>query len=173
MTLAWLMPPKAGPPAAWAIFALALATIAGAWTFQAFGIRPCDLCLAQRYAYYAGAPLAAVTAVAATRAPAALVRIGFLLLAVIFAANAILAAYHAGVEFRLWHGPTACTGSITAADIADLLDQLDKVKVVRCDEVQIRVAGLSLAVWDVLISAAIALYAALASRAPPTTPEAP
>ncbi|MBV8240696.1 MAG: disulfide bond formation protein B, partial [Hyphomicrobiales bacterium] len=37
-------------------------------------------------------------------------------------------------------------------------------KVVRCDEAQLRVAGLSLAGWNVLVSAALAAYAALAAR---------
>jgi disulfide bond formation protein DsbB len=35
---------------------------------------------------------------------------------------------------------------------------------VRCDEVQLRVAGLSLAGWNVVASAALAVYAALAAR---------
>ena len=42
-----------------------------------------------------------------------------------------------------------------------MLEQLDKVKVVRCDEVQWRFLGLSLAGYNVLISllmAAIALF---------------
>jgi disulfide bond formation protein DsbB len=41
---------------------------------------------------------------------------------------------------------------------------LETVKVVRCDEVSLRVFGLSLANWNILISAAIA---ALAARAIP------
>jgi disulfide bond formation protein DsbB len=38
------------------------------------------------------------------------------------------------------------------------------VKVVRCDEVQLRIAGLSLAGWNVIASAVLAVYAALAAR---------
>ncbi|MGY4567407.1 disulfide bond formation protein DsbB [Bradyrhizobium sp. USDA 3256] len=40
-----------------------------------------------------------------------------------------------------------------------LLDQLDKVKVVRCDEVQWRFLGISLAGYNVLISLAMAAIA--------------
>jgi disulfide bond formation protein DsbB len=40
-----------------------------------------------------------------------------------------------------------------------LLDNLDKVKVVRCDEVQWRFLGLSLAGYNVLISLAMAMMA--------------
>jgi disulfide bond formation protein DsbB len=41
------------------------------------------------------------------------------------------------------------------ANAADLLAQLDTVKVVRCDAVSLRVFGLSLANWNVFISLAI------------------
>jgi disulfide bond formation protein DsbB len=148
-----------------AIGGLAFATIAGAWIFQALGFAPCDLCLEQRYAYYAGVPLAALAfALAASgsgRLPTALV---FWLLAAMFAANVVLAGYHSGVEAHLWRGPTACTGSIAGPQsAASLLEQLATVKVVNCDVVQLRVFGLSLANWNVLISAALAALAARAA----------
>jgi disulfide bond formation protein DsbB len=50
----------------------------------------------------------------------------------------------------------------------NLLEQLNKVKVVRCDEVQWRFLGLSLAGYNVLVSltlAAIAVWGALAGAA--------
>ena len=81
-----------------------------------------------------------------------------------FAANAVLAAYHVGVEYHWWQGPTACAGGPGSIDVNDLVKSLDSVKVVRCDEVQLRIAGLSLAGWNVLASAALAVYAALAAR---------
>jgi disulfide bond formation protein DsbB len=82
----------------------------------------------------------------------------------IFAASAALAAYHAGVEYHWWQGPTACTGGVGSLDVNDLLKSLDSVKVVRCDEVQLRIAGLSLAGWNVVASAVLAAYAAIAAR---------
>ena len=46
--------------AALAVTALAAGTIAGAWYFQlVLDIRPCPLCLEQRYAYYLAIPLGA------------------------------------------------------------------------------------------------------------------
>ena len=45
------------------------------------------------------------------------------------------------------------------------MNALNSVKVVRCDEVQLRIAGLSLAGWNVIASAVLAVYAALAARA--------
>src|SRR5260370_12614629 len=57
--------------AALAIAIIAAATLAGAWFFQPLlDIRPCPLCLQQRYAYYLAIPLRALVALAApTPAP--------------------------------------------------------------------------------------------------------
>ena len=146
-----------------AIAGLAFATIAGAWIFQYAGYPPCDLCLEQRIAYYAGVPLALlIAAAAATRAPRALLGAGFALLAAMFLYNAGLALYHSGVEAKYWSGPTACTGGALAPAGGDLLKQLETVKVVRCDAVNLRVLGFSLANWNILISAALAALSAAA-----------
>lgn len=160
--------PQSFAASALAIFALAFAAIGGAWIFEALGYPPCDLCLEQRYAYYVGVPLAAlVFGLAIGGVPSALLRIGLAALALIFAANAILAIYHSGVEAGLWQGPTACTGSAAEpAGAGDLLKQLQTVKVVRCDAVSLRVFGLSLANWNVFISAMLAALAARATLPP-------
>ena len=165
MTLAEIAFPPSQPTRAVIIAVLAVGILAAVWILQAFGYQPCELCLTQRYAFYAAAPLALLTAFAASRLGSGLARAGLLLLAAIFAANAVLAAYHAGVEYHWWTGPTACTGGFTGSlDVNDLAKALDSVKVVRCDEVQLRIAGLSLAGWNVLASAALAVYAAVAAR---------
>jgi disulfide bond formation protein DsbB len=151
---------QAAAPSALAIAALALLTLAGAWGFQWAGHPPCDLCLEQRYAYYAGAPLALlIAATAAVRAPRAAVTAGFALLTAMFLYNAGLAVYHSGVEAKYWAGPTACAGGALAPAGGDLLKQLETVKVVRCDEVSLRVLGLSLANWNIFISGALAALA--------------
>jgi disulfide bond formation protein DsbB len=156
--------PSQGPRALW-IAAASLAVLAAVWIFQAFGYAPCELCLTQRYAFYAALPLALLTAFLASRSAHGAARAGFAALAAIFAANAILAAYHAGVEYHWWAGPTACTGGLTGPlDVNDLVNTLNSAKVVRCDEVQLKLAGLSLAGWNVVASAALAVYAVLAAR---------
>jgi disulfide bond formation protein DsbB len=160
--------------AALVIAVIAAATLAGAWFLQlALDIRPCPLCLEQRYAYYLAIPLAALTALAAARdAPRALLYLALLILALATLANAGLATYHAGVEWKFWPGPTECTGPILDFGSAgSLLERLDKVKVVRCDEVQWRFLGLSLAGYNVLISLLMSAIAAwgitrLAARKP-------
>lgn len=146
-----------------AIAVAAAATIAGAWFFElVLDVRPCPLCLEQRYAYYLAIPLAALLALAAVRgAPRAMLVGGFAVLAVALLANAGLGAYHAGVEWGFWRGPTDCSGPIVDfGNGGSLLDTLNKVKVIRCDEVQWRFLGLSLAGYNVLISLALAGHAA-------------
>jgi disulfide bond formation protein DsbB len=163
MTLAAFVLPPSREARALRIAAASIVILATVWIFQWFGYAPCELCLTQRYAFYAAIPLALLTAFASSSA-SGLARVGFGLLALAFAANAALAAYHVGVEYHWWQGPTACTGGPGSLDVNDLVKALDSVKVVRCDEVQLRVAGLSLASWNVVASAVLAVYAALAAR---------
>ncbi|TPQ32394.1 disulfide bond formation protein B [Bradyrhizobium guangdongense] len=170
-----LKPATASPAltASLAVSLIAAATIAGAWFFQlVLEILPCPLCLEQRYAYYLAIPLGAVTALAARgEAPRPLLLAGLAILALATLANAGLGAYHSGVEWGFWKGPTDCSGPVVNLGSAkDLLSRLDTTKVVRCDEVQWRFLGLSLAGYNVLISllmAAIAAwgFAATAKRA--------
>jgi disulfide bond formation protein DsbB len=149
--------------AALAIALIAAATLAGAWFFQlVLDIRPCPLCLEQRYAYYLAVPLGVLIALAAAKdAPRALLYAGLAILALASLGNAGLGAYHAGVEWGLWKGPTDCTGPVgNLGSAGDLLQRLDTVKVIRCDEVQWRFLGLSLAGYNVLISLLMAAIAA-------------
>ena len=148
--------------AALAVTVIAAATLAGAWFFQlVLDIQPCPLCLEQRYAYYLAVPLGALVALAAARdAPRGVVMAGLALLALATLANAGLGAYHAGVEWGFWKGPTECTGPLVDLGKAgNLLQRLDTVKVIRCDEVQWRFLGLSLAGYNVLISLLMAAIA--------------
>lgn len=156
--------------AALAVAVIAATTLAGAWFFQlVLGIVPCPLCLEQRYAYYLAVPLGLLVAIlAAKEAPRPVLLAGLALLLLATLANAWLGAYHAGVEWKFWQGPTDCSGPIVDFGKAgSLLDRLDTVKVVRCDEVQWRFLGLSLAGYNVLISllmAAIAAWGLVSAR---------
>ena len=149
--------------AALLVLIVAAATIAGAWFFQlVLDIQPCPMCLEQRYAYYTIIPLAALVAFGAAKgAPKSLVVAGLVIIALAAAGNSIFGVYHAGVEWKFWQGPTDCTGPLVNFGTAgNLLDQLDKVKVVPCDVVQWRFLGLSLAGYNALISALMAAIAA-------------
>ena len=164
MTVPELTPARAAA----AVAVIAAATVGGALFIEhVLGVKPCELCLLQRIPYYAGTVLAAGAAVIAARWPrgvAPAVALG--VIALVFAAGSVGGAYHAGVEWGLWAGPTGCTGGITRpAAMGDFLRQLETVKVVRCDEVAMRILGLSLAAWNALIALGLALLAAAGARA--------
>ena len=155
--------------AALAVLGIAAATIAGAWYFQlVVGLQPCPMCLEERYAYYLAVPLAALVVLAAgLRAPRGLLICGLVILALATFANAVFGAYHAGVEWKFWPGPSDCTGPVgNLGSAGSLLDRLDSVKVVMCDEIQWSFLGISLAGYNALISllmVAIALWGAAKS----------
>jgi disulfide bond formation protein DsbB len=147
-------------PAILAILFVASATIAAAWAFQIIGgYVPCPLCLEQRWPYYATLPIAIVLLLAGGRE--LLLRTGLLLIALIMFASALLAVYHAGIEWRWWQGPQACSGG---AGLTGTLPDLSNLSVVRCDEAALRILGLSLAGWNALISLLIAGLALAAAR---------
>lgn len=142
------------------ILCAAAATILGALVFEhGFGLHPCPLCLMQRKPFYGGIALA--LAMMILPLPARWLRWGLLVLGALFLASAGLGAYHAGVEWSWWLGPSDCSapGGAAPADMGAFLDTLSRTRVVSCTEAAWRFLGLSLAGWNVLISLAIAALA--------------
>src|SRR3981189_2334601 len=154
--------------AATAIAVGGAATILGAWFFQyGLGLKPCPLCLEQRYAYYFAIPLAVMVAlgdqVGASRKVllAALIAIALGMLW-----NAGLGVYHSGVEWKWWAGPQECSGALEGLGSAGgLANRLQAFNVGRCDDAAWRFLGLSLAGYNALISVALAAIAAWAAAA--------
>lgn len=154
-----------GRVAALAVAAIGAATIAGALASQhLFGLVPCKLCLWQRQPYYWGVPLA--LAVAALPRDGRARRAGLLLLALLFLASAGLGAYHSGVEWGWFAGPSDCGGGSGAAPgaVGDFLQSLGSVRVVSCTEAAWRLAGLSLAGWNALVSLGLSGLAFVGAR---------
>ncbi len=139
------------------ILVVATATIAGAWIFQLAGYDPCHLCLMQRWAYYFAVPFSLLLSVRGGANPQG-ARRGLYLLALVMLGSAIFGAYHAGVEWKWWEGPATCSG-----DISSGLPDLSK-PVVACNEAALRIAGISLAGWNAIISAALAAMALAGAR---------
>jgi disulfide bond formation protein DsbB len=147
---------------------VSVATILGAYFFQfVLGLPPCPLCLEQRIPYYIAIPVAILLAVGVLRGvPTRLIRGGLATLAAVMVVGVALGAYHAGVEWKFWPGPTDCTGPINDFGSAgNLLKQIQTTSVVRCDEAAWRFLGLSLAGYNALISAVLAFIAIAAVAA--------
>jgi disulfide bond formation protein DsbB len=146
--------------------------IAGAWFFElVIKLNPCPLCLEQRWPYYIGIPLALVVALAARRkAPRLIVIGGLLAIAGLMAWGVWLGVFHAGIEWKFWTGPQACSGAPQLGPATDFLKRLQEINITRCDEAAWRFLGLSLAGYNALISFALAgvalagAWAALSKR---------
>ena len=149
-------------PTAAAAAAVALGgslTILGAWFFQfVVRLKPCPLCYEQRYAYYFAIPLAVLLLMGGSvGASRKVLVVGLIAIAALMLWNAGLGAYHAGVEWKLWAGPRDCSGPLEDLSAGgSLLNQLQSISIVRCDDAPWRFLGLSLAGYNVLISLALA-----------------
>lgn len=149
-------------------FLASAAMLAAAHAFERFGgFEPCSLCLQQREVFWAALALAAATLLVWRVWPRALaLRIGAALLALTFLTGAVLAGYHAGVEWKFWPGPSTCSGGGAAGPLsaeAVMAALAETKKVVPCDEAAWRLAGVSMAGYNVLISLALAALSGLAA----------
>lgn len=137
--------------------------IAGAWWFETvMRLAPCKLCLEQRQPHYA-AMIIGFGSLYAKRLPSApmLVLTGLLGLAGLMLWSTGLGAYHAGVEWGVLAGPNDCAGTPAqaASGVQDFVTQLGNARVVSCTQAAWRFLGLSLAGWNAVFSAGLALMA--------------
>ena len=132
-----------------AVFLLSVLVIAGALIFEyGVGLVPCELCLLERWPWYAAILVSAALLALRRPVPAAA-----LLFAALFLVSSGIAFYHVGVEAHVFAGPDACTApSLGHGSVDDLLKQLQATPVVRCDEPQWSLFGISLAGWNLVAS---------------------
>ena len=159
-------------PVRWIVVALAsaLGLLAAAHAFETFGgMPPCELCLTQRAVYWLAAAVAAGGLVLLRfQSPEPVARFVCLALALVFVGELGVAAYHAGVEWKWWPGPTACTGGHTHVSLEELkaFAQGRRVTIVRCDQPAFRFLGLSMAGWNVLIALKLTVLSVVSARRP-------
>ncbi|HWL31588.1 MAG TPA: disulfide bond formation protein B [Xanthobacteraceae bacterium] len=154
--------------AAVAVATIGVATILGAYYFQfVLGYPPCPLCLEQRFAYYFAIPLAAMILLGiAVGSSRKVLMLALLAIVAVMLWNAGLGAYHSGVEWHWWAGPQDCSGATPDFRAGgNLIDQINRARVVRCDEAAWRFLGLSLAGYNVLISLLLAAIAGCGAAA--------
>lgn len=135
---------------------VAIAVILTALGFEYFGgQKPCELCLQERYAYYAAIPMTFIALVLIAADYPRLAGLLLLAIALIFLANVGLAGYHVGIEQKFWPGPQTCSSGALGAlggNGGGLLDAIAKERVIACDQVNWRFLGLSFAGWDGVMS---------------------
>ena len=165
MTLCKIIHAVLRPPVAAPLTALGgMAIMAAVWIFQyGFGYAPCPLCLTQRLPWLAAIALG-LGAWACWRPAPRLTRLLLAAAGLGLLGGAAVGAYHAGVEWRWWPGPSSCSGAAPLpADLEALKQALLAARPVRCDEIPWSLFGLSMAGYNSLLSLCAGLYALAAA----------
>ena len=140
--------------------AVSAALIAGALWFQyVLHIAPCEMCHWQRWPHISAAVvgLGGGLMIASGSLSARWAPLVAGLTVLLIATSGALAFYHAGVEWKLWAGPAACTGERA---VFTGLEGLNNEHVVRCDEAAWRLFGISLAGYNAIVSLIVAAWGA-------------
>lgn len=125
--------------------AVPAALMAGALGSQYIGgLYPCEMCMWQRWPHYTAIALALLAFVLPSRA-----RPLTLLAAIAILISGGIGLFHAGVEYGWWQGLTRCS---TVGGSSNVLADIMSAPLVRCDEVQWSLFGISLAGFNAIIS---------------------
>lgn len=115
------------------------------------GLAPCPLCITQRWPHAAAVVAGGVLLFLPSRFLA-------LLGAALMALGAATAIYHVGIEQTWWAGPDSCAAPDPAAlSPEELLDRIMTTDVVACTDVAWSFLGISMAGWNALASAVLAV----------------
>ena len=130
---------------------LPMALLGGALGSQYLGgLHPCEMCYWQRWPHGAAIVLALLAFTSSAQTPRARAFTGLAALAI--AVSGAIGVYHAGVEAKIFEGFTQCTATGKGLSPAELLEQISHAPLVRCDEVQFRFLGVSMAGWNAILS---------------------
>ena len=138
--------------------------LGGALLFQYVGgLQPCVLCLYQRYPYAIAIALSvAALAFAGRKESVALSKLLVYACGLLFFAGMIVAAFHVGVEQHWWQGTSECGATGSPETLEELKAMLEAQPVVRCDEVTWSLFGISMAGYNVIVSALLTAFCVVA-----------
>jgi len=146
-----------------ALALLSAMLLAGALGSQYLGgLEPCSLCVIQRFPHVAVIVfgwLGFKQGLTDDHRKRLLWLIGLCLLG-----TAGVGFWHAGIEYGLYSGPSACTGTAAGTTVEALREQLMTAEIVRCDEIPWSLFGISMAGYNGLISFVAAITAFYAAR---------
>ena len=130
---------------------LPMALLGGALGSQYLGgLHPCEMCYWQRWPHAAAILFAGLAFTSPAESPRSS---NLTLLAALgIAVSGVIGVYHAGVEAKIFEGFTQCTALGKGLSNADLLKQITHAPLVRCDDVQFRFLGISMAGWNAILS---------------------
>jgi disulfide bond formation protein DsbB len=135
------------------------ALLLGAFASQYIGgLAPCEMCIWQRWPHGAAILFGLVGGwlVKKRALPGSTMRPLAVLAIAAIALTGAIGVFHAGVEWKFWPGPSECSGF----GYVPGRDDFKPLQIVRCDEAQWRLLGISLAGYNALFSLAAAAIAA-------------
>jgi disulfide bond formation protein DsbB len=128
---------------------LPAALLAGAFGSQYIGgLAPCEMCYWQRWPHEAAVVVAMFTFTGRSELTN---RILLLLAATAIAVSGGIGVFHAGVEYGWWEGLTQCS-TMPGAGGGNIIDDIMKTPLVRCDVPQWTLFGISLAGYNAIVS---------------------
>jgi disulfide bond formation protein DsbB len=133
------------------------ALLAGAFGSEHLGgLNPCEMCWWQRWPHMAAAAFALVAIAAAGRLPDRGRSFVWLAALAILVSGGI-GVYHAGVEAGIFEGITRCSAVDASGTAEDVLNRIMNAPIIRCDQVQWSLFGISMAGWNAILSISSAL----------------
>jgi disulfide bond formation protein DsbB len=127
------------------------ALLGGALVSQyVFHLVPCEMCLWQRWPHLLAILFALAAIVQRSVPPLSRWMTAFAALAII--ASGAIGVLHAGVEYHWWNGLTACSAPPLSGSGRNMLAQIMAAPIVRCDQPQWTLGGVSLAGFNAIFS---------------------
>lgn len=122
------------------------ALLGGALVSQhGFGLFPCEMCYWQRWPHEAAIGFSIVALLLGRRAAAAPL-VALAAIAILISGG--IGAFHAGVEYGWWEGFTTCSSTAGSATLESIMN----APLIRCDQAQWTLAGISLAGFNAIFS---------------------
>jgi disulfide bond formation protein DsbB len=135
------------------------ALLAGALGSQYIGgLYPCEMCHWQRWGHYAALALALLSFALRGRPAISRVLVWLAMLGIVV--SGAIGVYHTGVEAGVFEGFTQCTAHASGGSTTDILADIMKTPLIRCDQVQWSFLGISMAGWNAILSLGSALVIA-------------
>lgn len=114
------------------------------------GLVPCEMCMWQRWPHYGAIAIALLAFVLPNR-----VVLWVAALAILISGG--IGIWHAGVEYHWWAGLTQCSQPPGSSSTGNIIADIMKTPLVRCDEAQWTLFGISLAGYNAILSISGAL----------------
>ncbi|AHE56615.1 disulfide bond formation protein B [Sphingomonas sanxanigenens] len=113
-----------------------------------FGLHPCEMCYWQRWPHEVAIGAAIVGLLLGRRSAGTALAV---VAAIAIIASGAIGLFHAGVEYRWWEGLTTCS-TTPGSGSGDVLADIMNAPLIRCDQAQWTLAGISLAGFNAIFS---------------------